>query len=147
MRTMLRQQGGVIFPGNKKMELQDLRPLNLGFLHAEAESKQNGKPLRIAVSFGPQYGPVTGMQTDEAIRTARRAGYDVLVLAGFSIEAAAQAIVQETPIPGLTVHFANIAADALMQVEEAQGNVSLLKTTRASQVHCVRATGHSSKGA
>jgi adenine-specific DNA-methyltransferase len=137
MLNLLTQQGSILFPGGKRMNLQNLRPLNVGVLHAEAEAKQNGKAARVAISIGPEYGPVTAVQTDEAIRTARRSGYDVLVLAGFSIEAAAQAIVQETPIPGLTVHFANVAADALMQVEEAQGNVSLLKTTRASQVFSV----------
>jgi adenine-specific DNA-methyltransferase len=137
MLNLLKQQGGILFPGGKRMDLQNLRPLRVGVLHTEADAKQNGKASRVAVSFGPQYGPVTAAQTDEAIRTARRSGYDVLVLTGFSIESAAQAIVQETPIPGLTVHFANIAADALMQVEEAQGNVSLLKTTRASQVFTV----------
>ncbi|MCS7182655.1 MAG: hypothetical protein NZ869_06050, partial [Thermoanaerobaculum sp.] len=71
------------------MALENLRLLNVGYLHAEGESRQNGRALRVAVSFGPQHGPVTGRQADEAIRTARRAGYDVLVIAGFSIEAAA----------------------------------------------------------
>jgi adenine-specific DNA-methyltransferase len=137
MINLLKQQGGILFPGGKKLELQNIRPLNLGYLHAEAEAKQNGKALRVAISFGPQYGPITGTQTDEAIRTARRAGYDLLILAGFSIEAAAQAIVQDTRIPGLNVHFANVAADVLMQVEEAQGKVNLLKTTRASQIFTV----------
>jgi adenine-specific DNA-methyltransferase len=137
MINLLKQQGGVLFPGGKKLELTNLRPLNVGLLHAEAEAKQNGKAVRVAVTFGPQYGPVTAIQTDEAIRTARRAGYDILILAGFGIEASAQAIVQEATIPGLHVHFANVAADVLMEVEEAQGKVSLLKTTRASQIFTV----------
>jgi adenine-specific DNA-methyltransferase len=137
MITLLKQQGGVLFPGGKRMELQNIRPLPLGYLHAEAETTQEGETLRVAISFGPQYGPVTAIQTDEAIRTARRTGYDILVLAGFSIEAPAQALVQETPIPGLSVHFANVSADVLMEVEEAQGKVSLLKTTRASQIFTV----------
>ncbi len=127
--SLLKQQGSVLFPGGKKMELENLRPLNLGYLHAEGETKQNGTTLRVAISFGPQYGPVTGHQADEAIRTARRAGYDVLVIAGFSIEAAAQALVQEAKVPGLSVHFANIAPDVLVG--------DLLKTSRASQIFTV----------
>ncbi|MDW8072500.1 MAG: site-specific DNA-methyltransferase, partial [Anaerolineae bacterium] len=129
MLNLLKKQGGVLFPGGKKMELQNLRPLNVGYLHAEAEHQRNGKALRVAVSFGPQHGPITGRQTDEAIRTARRAGYDVLVMAGFSIEAAAQALVQEAKVPDLSVHFAHIAPDVLVG--------DLLKTTRASQIFTV----------
>jgi adenine-specific DNA-methyltransferase len=129
MLNLLKQSGGVIFPGNKKMALSNLRPLNVGILHAEAETGQNGETLKVALSFGPPHGPVTAVQTDEAIRTARRSGYDILVLAGFSIEASAQALVQETKIPGLSVHFANIAPDVLVG--------DLLKTTRASQLFTV----------
>lgn len=129
MIELLKKQGGVIFPGGKRMELRQIRPLNVGYLHAEAETPQNGKTLRVALSFGPQHGPVTGVQADEAIRTARRAGYDILILAGFSIEAAAQALVQEAKVPDLSVHFANIAPDVLVG--------DLLKTTRASQIFTV----------
>jgi adenine-specific DNA-methyltransferase len=129
MINLLKGQGGVLFPGGKKLELRNIRPLNLGYLHAEAEAAQNGKTLRVAVSFGPQHGPVTGRQADEAMRTARRAGFDILVLAGFSIEAAAQALVQEVSVPDLSVHFANIAPDVLVG--------DLLKTNRASQIFTV----------
>ncbi len=129
MINLLKQQGGVLFPGGRRLELQNLRPLNLGYLHAEAEAKQNGKTLRVAISFGPQHGPITGSQADEAIRTARRAGYDILILAGFAIEAAAQALTQEVRFPDFSIHFANIAPDVLVG--------DLLKTTRASQIFTV----------
>jgi adenine-specific DNA-methyltransferase len=129
MINLLKQQGGVLLPGGKKLALENLRPLNLGYLHAEAETQQNGKTLRVAVSFGPQHGPVTGLQAEEAMRTARRTGFDILVLAGFSIEAAAQALVQEVSVLDLSVHFANIAPDVLVG--------DLLKTTRASQIFTV----------
>jgi adenine-specific DNA-methyltransferase len=137
MINLLKKQGSILFPRGKRLELANIQPLNLGYLHAEAEGAQNGKSKRVVVSFGPQYGPVTASQTDEAIRIARRAGYDILILAGFSIEASAQAMVQEAQIPGLDVHFANVAPDVLMQVEETQGKVSLLKTTRDSQIFTV----------
>ena len=129
MVNLLKQQGGVIFPGGKKLELMNIRPLNLGYLHAEAEAQQNGNGLRVAISFGPQHGPITGVQADEAIRTARRAGYDILILAGFAIEAAAQALTQEVSFHDFSVHFANIAPDVLVG--------DLLKTTRASQIFTV----------
>jgi len=131
MINLLKAQGGVLFPGGKKMELQSLRPLNIGMLHAEAETSQNGKSLRVAISFGPQYGPITATQANEAIQTAKLNAYQVLILAGFSIEAEAQAFVQKARelVPGLSIHFANIAPDVLVG--------DLLKTTRASQIFTV----------
>ena len=129
MVALLRQQGGVVFPGGKRLELQNLRPLNVGMLHAEAEAKQDGRALRVAISFGPQYGPVTALQVAEAIPTARNNGYDELVLAGFSFDPEAQAFVQRAPARGLQVHFANVAPDVLVG--------DLLKTTRASQIFTV----------
>ena len=74
MINLLKQQGGVLFPGGKKLELTNLRPLSLGYLHAEAEAKQNGKAVRVAVSFGPQHGPVIAHQVQEAIPTAKMNG-------------------------------------------------------------------------
>jgi adenine-specific DNA-methyltransferase len=131
MLNLLKQQGGVLFPGGKKMELQNLRLLNVGMLHAEAEAKQNGKRGRVALSFGPQYGPVTAIQVNEAIQTAKLNAYDLLIIAGFSFEAEAQAFVQKAHdlVRGLGIHFANIAPDVLVG--------DLLKTTRASQIFTV----------
>ena len=129
MLNLLKQQGGVLFPGGRKMELQNLRPLNIGYLHAEAETKQNGETLRVAISFGPQYGPVTALQVQEAIPTAKMNGYQVLIFAGFSFDPEAQALIQKHPVAGLQVHFANIAPDVLVG--------DLLKTTRASQIFTV----------
>jgi adenine-specific DNA-methyltransferase len=131
MVNLLKQQGGVLFPGGKRMELQNLRLLNIGMLHAEAETKQNGKKGRVAISFGPQYGPVTATQTNEAIQTAKLNAYDALILAGFSFEAEAQAFIQKAGevVKGMSIHFANIAPDVLVG--------DLLKTTRASQIFTV----------
>lgn len=165
MLNLLKQQGGVLFPGGKKMELENLRILNLGILHAEGETSspppspspikgegfkgtspikgggsngaspknggENRRGQRVAISFGPQYGPVTATQANEAIQIAKLNAYDSLVLAGFSFEAEAQAFVQKAKdlVKGLTIHFANIAPDVLVG--------DLLKTTRASQIFTV----------
>jgi len=129
MINLLRQQGGVLFPGGKRLELVNIRPLNLGYLHAEAEARQNGNALRVAISFGPQHGPVIAHQVQEAIPTARLNGYQMLVLAGFTFDPEAQALVQKAPVKDLQVHFANIAPDVLVG--------DLLKTTRASQLFTV----------
>jgi adenine-specific DNA-methyltransferase len=129
MINLLKQQGGVLFPGGKRLELRNIRPLNLGYLHAEAEAQQNGKTLRVAISFGPQYGPVVARQVQEAIQTGRLNGYQILIFAGFAFDPEAQALVQKVPVQGLQVHFANVAPDVF------QGD--LLKTTRASQIFSV----------
>ena len=129
MLNLLKQQGGVLFPGGRKMALQNLRALNFGYLHAEADAGQNDKTLRVALSFGPQYGPVAATQVAEAIPTARNNAYDVLIFAGFSFDPEAQAFVQRAPVKGLEVHFANIAPDVLVG--------DLLKTSRTSQIFTV----------
>ncbi|HHT9135268.1 MAG TPA: site-specific DNA-methyltransferase, partial [Candidatus Avalokitesvara rifleensis] len=125
----LLRKGGVVFPGGKKMALEKVQPLSLGMLHAEAEAGQNGKTIRVAVSIGPQYGPVTGVQVLEALQTAKVNAYDTLIFAGFGIDASAQALIQKEPVKGLAVHFANISPDVHMG--------DLLKTTRASQLFTV----------
>ena len=129
MIELLKQQGGVLFPHGKKMELVNIRRLNLGYLHAEAETKRNGDTLRVAISFGPQYGPLVAHQVQEAISAAKLNAYQVLLLAGFAIDPGAQALVQKVPVSGLELHFANISPDVLMS--------DLLKTTRASQIFTV----------
>ncbi len=126
----LLRKAGVVFPGGKKLMLENLRLLGVGWLHAETEAKQNGeKARRVAVSFGPRHGPVAAIQTHEAAQTASVNGYDVLVLAGFSVDPEAQAFIQKTPIRNLTIHFANVNPDVLVG--------DLLKTSRASQLFTV----------
>jgi adenine-specific DNA-methyltransferase len=125
----LLRKAGVNFPGGKKLILENLRPLELGWLHAEAEAKQNGKALRVAVSFGPRHGPISAVQTEEATRTANANAYDVIVLAGFAVDPEAQAFIQKNPVRNLTIHFANVNPDVLVG--------DLLKTSRASQLFTV----------
>lgn len=129
MLNLLKQQGGIIFPGGRKMELENLRLLNLGMLHAEGETQRDGNTLRVSLSFGPQYGPVTAFQVQEAIPTAKINGYHLLIFAGFSFDPEAQALIQRAPVSGLQIHFANISPDVLVG--------DLLRTTRASQIFTV----------
>lgn len=129
MIQLLSQQGGVLFPGGKKLPLQNLRPVHVGYLHAEGETPQNGDTLRVALSFGPQHGPLAAYQVQEAIPTAKMNGYAVLILAGFAFDPEAQALIQRSPVAGLQIHFAHIAPDVLVG--------DLLKTNRASQVFTV----------
>jgi adenine-specific DNA-methyltransferase len=126
MIGLLKQQGGVIFPKGRKMELANIRAVSLGFVQAEAEAGTNGKAQKVAISFGPQHGPVTAYQVQESTPAAKMNGYDVLLFCGFSFDPEARALIQKTPVKGLTVEFVNVAPDVLVG--------DLLKTGRASQI-------------
>jgi hypothetical protein len=126
--TELLRKSGVNFPGGKKLLLENLRPLGVGWLHAESEAARgNGcvaagsarycdvkSPLRVPVSFGPRHGPVTAIQTHKAAQTASVNGYEVLVLASFSVDPETKAFIPKTPIKNLTIQFANVNPDVLV---------------------------------
>jgi adenine-specific DNA-methyltransferase len=76
----------------------------------EQDSDPDGKAM-VAVAFGPQYGPVTATQVEDVIRAANRRGYDDLVVAGFSFDGPAQAIIHEDKHPKVRIHMANIRPD------------------------------------
>lgn len=125
------RQDGVRFPDNKVAAVSRLDPLpGDAWLHAEGEwNAANGSEHRLAVSFGPEHGPVTGVQVEEALRTAYRRGYDDLVFAGFSFDDAAQTLVQDDPNPRVRVHLAYIRPDVQMG--------GLLKETPSAQLFTV----------
>ncbi len=91
--------------------------------------EQNGQSVRVALSFGPQYGPLTVFRVQEAVPTAKMNGYGMLIFAGSSFDPEAQAFIQRAPVAGMEVHFAHIAPDVLVG--------DLLKTNRASQIFTV----------
>lgn len=121
---------GVGFPNNRVMQFTRLEPYSVEYLHAEGEWKTEGGERRMmAVSFGPQFGPVTAFQVENALPLAMRGGFDDLVFAGFSFDAAAQAIIQEDPNPRVRCHLAHIRPDVNMG--------GLLKNTPSSQIFTV----------
>jgi len=130
----LLKNDGVRFPDNKIMRFSSLAPLTgtVEALHAEGEwaSEDNGQSLRrIAVSFGPQYGPITVMQVEECIRAAYIRGYEDLVFAGFSFDGSAQAAIQTDSNPAVNIHMAHVCPDVNMG--------DLLKETTDSQLFTV----------
>jgi adenine-specific DNA-methyltransferase len=134
--TRLLRSDGVRFPDNKVMQFTSLDLLNgsADMLHAEGEwaSQGNGQsPHRVAVSFGPQYGPVTALQVEECIRAAYLRGYEDLVFAGFSFDGAAQAVIQTDPNPRVRIHMAHISPDV------SPGMDGMLKESRDSQLFTV----------
>ncbi len=125
----LLRQDGVRFPNNKTLKFVRLDPLPHSILHAEGEWGNGEGTRTVTVSFGPQYGPITAKQVEECIREAYRRGYDDLVFAGFTIDGAAQAIIQEDANPKLRCHLAHIRPDVNMG--------DLLKVTPGSQLFTV----------
>jgi len=118
--TRLLRMDGVRFPNNRELKFCRLQRLTgqSGGLHAEGRWHAAGETdddpegkATVAVGFGPQYGPVTAKQVEDLIRSASRQGYDALVVAGFSFDGPAQAVIEEQPHPKLKIHMAHIRPD------------------------------------
>jgi adenine-specific DNA-methyltransferase len=129
----LLRQDGVRFPDNKVLQFGRLEVMTGSLLHAEGEWGGNGSGAnglrKVAVSIGPQYGPVTAVQVEECLREASRRGFDDLVFAGFTFDGAAQAALQEDSHPKVRCHLAHIRPDVNMG--------DLLKDTPSSQLFTV----------
>ena len=126
---------GLTFLGNQHKKFARLEALfedsSASLIHAEGSWEGTDSRTRnaVAISFGPQHGPVTAMQVEEAIRAAKQ--YDDLVLAGFSFDAEAFAVVHEQNHPKLRIHLAHIRPD----LNEAMNG--LLKDTVNSELFAV----------
>ena len=85
LEKMLRllKHDGVRFPNNKVMKFDTLDLSGGEYFHAEGEwSGEDGALRQVAVSFGPEHGPITAYQVENALRQANRRGVDDLVFAG-----------------------------------------------------------------
>lgn len=126
---------GLTFLNNKRRKFARLDPLfeyaSGSVLHAEGvwDDGDADGPATVAITFGPQYGPVTAQQVEDAIRAAKR--YDELVVAGFSFDAEASAVVEESQHPKLRIHASYIRPDL------NPGMDGLLKETPGSQLFTV----------
>jgi adenine-specific DNA-methyltransferase len=139
MLRLLRQDG-VRFLDNKEKHFTRLEPLGARSqaIHAEGRWVVKGETdadpegrATVAVAFGPQYGPVTAQQVEQLLSAASRRGYEELVIAGFTFDGAAQAIIDDDPNPRVRVHMANIRPDV------NPGMAGLLKDTPAAQLFTV----------
>ncbi len=131
---------GVTFPNNKHNTFIRLERLESGEpgLHAEGRWVPDGEEdpdpdgqATVAVAFGPQYGPVTAKMVEDVIRSTNRMGYDDLVIAGFSFDGPAQAVIEEVKNPHLRVHAAHVRPDV------NPGMNGLLKEQPGSQLFTV----------
>ena len=133
----LLRMDGVRFPDNKQMRFTRLEAIHGGAsgLHAEGRWVADGEKdddaegrATICVAFGPQYGPVTAKQVEDLVRSANRRAYDDLVVAGFSFDGPAQAVIEEAQHPKLRIHMAHIRPDV------NPGMKNLLKEQPGSQL-------------
>jgi adenine-specific DNA-methyltransferase len=138
--TRLLRMDGVRFPNNRELKFSRLQRLTgqSGGLHAEGRWHAAGETdddpegkATVAVGFGPQYGPVTAKQVEDLIRSASRQGYDALVVAGFSFDGPAQAVIEESTHPKLKIHMAHIRPDI------NPGMTGLLKEQPGAQLFTV----------
>ena len=123
---------GLTFLNNQHKNLDALTPLfeegSASSIHAEGNWA--GEPdSAVGVTFGPQYGPVTALQVEDAIRSAKR--FSDLVIAGFSFDAETYAIVEAQQHPRLRIHIAQIRPDLNESMD------GLLKNTPNSQLFTV----------
>ncbi|MEQ9097361.1 MAG: site-specific DNA-methyltransferase [Phycisphaerales bacterium] len=145
---------GVRFPNNKHMawaseeQGEPLTPLfedgRSDMIHAQGQWMEQGEGTvladKVAVAFGPQYGPVTAKMVEDLVRAANRAGYDALVIAGFSFDGMAQSAIEEAQHPNLKIHMSNIsptanpAMDGLLKDPDKQkGGKGAKSTGKSSQ--------------
>lgn len=113
---------GVRFLNNRQMKWSRLEPLfengHADMFHAEgrwsstkeADPDPDGR-ANVAVTFGPQYGPVTGPVVVEALRQAHIRGYEHVVIAGFNFDGAAQTAYDNQSHPKVKIHLAHIRPD------------------------------------
>ncbi|MCP4200950.1 MAG: helix-turn-helix domain-containing protein [bacterium] len=135
--VQLLRSDGVTFPNNQHRKLARIEPLfessDSGgeLIHAEAiwDGEDDDTANHVGIGFGPQYGPVTALQVEELIRASRR--YDELVIAGFSFDASASGVIQESSHPRLRIHQAYIRPDVNPAMD------GFLKETPNSQLFTV----------
>jgi adenine-specific DNA-methyltransferase len=123
---------GLTFLNNQRKSFEQLNATfedsSGSFLHAEGVWADDPQSL-VAVTFGPQYGSVTALQVEEAIRASKR--FTDLVLVGFSFDAETYAIVEQQQHPKLRIHIAQIRPDLNDSMD------GLLKNTPNSQLFTV----------
>jgi adenine-specific DNA-methyltransferase len=135
--TKLLKQDAVRFLNNQEKKfgrLDELFEAGEGnSIHAEGCWEEDGEhgEAKVAVSFGPQYGPVTSAQVEEVIRSANRMGYDEVVIAGFSFDPTATETIQECEHKNLRIHATHIRPDV------NPGMDGLLKETQNNQLFTV----------
>ena len=118
---------------NERLKFDTLEPFAGTWLNATGTSTgADGKPIRVAVSIGPEHGTVGPQQVKEAAKEAVLGiGFDILIVCGFAFD---PHVAEEAKRYGkLTVLPARMNPDLLI----GTGNESLLKNTGAGNLFMV----------
>ena len=105
---------GVRAKGGAQIEFSRVEPLSgLYFLHAEAESKSDGK--RVLVAFGPEHAPMEQRQVELAIEEAMsiKPKPDMLLFAAFHFDDEEAKDIDEMNWPGVNLLRVQMSADLL----------------------------------
>lgn len=131
MIEVLRKSQSLSLPGNKKLELENVRPLSaedFEFLHAEAV-EENGAEKRIAIVFGPQEGAINSDMVFNSASEARFLKFDALYFFGFAIQAKAREMVSDRNKLRLPCTYVAVTPDVVMS--------DLLKTSKSDQIFSI----------
>lgn len=119
----LRTQG-LPRPGSAPLPIEDLSEIAAaGPLQAEGITTIGSRKTRFAVSLGPQFGAITMAQVSDALRSS--IGFDLVVFAGFAVDAEAQERLGTGKVGGTDVALLIANPDLLVG--------DLLKNTSTSQ--------------
>jgi adenine-specific DNA-methyltransferase len=127
MTQVLRQSRSLRLPGNRELQLADIRRVHdSDVLHAEA---QDAEGRRVAIVFGPEDGAISSDVVFEAAREAYFLKFAALWFFGFAIQAKARELVEDKAKLRLPCAYVTVTPDVAMS--------DLLKTSRASQIFSV----------
>jgi adenine-specific DNA-methyltransferase len=130
MIEVLRQSKTLRLPGNKSLELAQVRPLGSEYEHLHAEAtEQNGSAKRIAVVFGPQDGAIDSNTVFDAASEARYHRFDAVYFFGFAIQAKAREMVENRGKLKIACTYVNVTPDVVMS--------DLLKTSKSSEIFSI----------
>src|SRR5450759_1291138 len=91
---------GVRLPGGRKLDFVSLAPTaDGGLIHAEGEFDEADEHRRIAVSFGPLYGPIGARQVEDVLRDVTLMPYRAVLFAGFTFDDSAISYLQNYRMP------------------------------------------------
>jgi adenine-specific DNA-methyltransferase len=129
MLEALRRNPLLQLPGNRTIELQNVRPPGQSLmLSAEGGIAPDGAPA--AIVFGPENGAVSEKLVYEAAREAHVKSFDHLLVIGFAIEPNARTLVEKIEEQvGIPATYVQATPDLVMG--------DLLKTMRSSQLFSV----------
>ena len=132
MIEVLRKSRHLSLPGNKKLELENIRPLSTEEheqLHAEAIMQNGDGESRIAIVFGPEHGALNSELVFEAAGDARHFKYDALYFFGFVIQAKAREMIDDRKRLRIPCTYVAVTPDVVMH--------DLLKASRRDQIFSI----------